>query len=169
MFSWHPTRQRQRQCYCQCLVDTPRVSVGVSVSVGDDTFSLSLSLSLSVVLCLTLTPILSRYMTTTHTQIHRRMLGAAKGYSGTRSRGGRGARQGCCVWKKYLSQVVLFQVPQHHEITPLSILGCHQQNLVKILSDFKWAAHRSARILTYGWLTASHIDWWFLLLLVTVI
>jgi len=30
-----------------------------------------------------------------------------------------------------LSQVDPFQVPQHHEIIPLSILGCDQQNLLK--------------------------------------
>ena len=40
-----------------------------------------------------------------------------------------------------LSQVGPFQVPQHHEVVPLSILGCDQQNLEIFLSDFKWAGY----------------------------
>ena len=36
-----------------------------------------------------------------------------------------------------LSQVGPFQVPQTHKIVPLSMLGCDQQNLEKILSGFK--------------------------------
>jgi len=44
-----------------------------------------------------------------------------------------------------LSQVGPFQVPQHHEIIPLSILGCDQQNLENFLSDFTWAGHRLAQ------------------------
>jgi len=55
-----------------------------------------------------------------------------------------------------LSQVGPFQVPQHHEIIPLSILGSDQQNLEKILPDFKWAGHRLAHVFADGWLTASH-------------
>ena len=55
-----------------------------------------------------------------------------------------------------LSQVGSFQVPQHHEIIPLSILGSDQQNLEKILTDFKWARHRLAHIFADGWSTASH-------------
>ena len=35
-----------------------------------------------------------------------------------------------------LSQVGPFQVPEHHEIIPLSILGNDQQNLEKNHSDF---------------------------------
>jgi len=58
--------------------------------------------------------------------------------------------------KDILSEVSLFQVPKHHEIIPLSILGCDQQNLEKILSDFKWAGHRLAHIFADGWSTASH-------------
>jgi len=49
-----------------------------------------------------------------------------------------------------------FQVLQHHKITPLSILGCDQQNMGKILLDFKWAGHRLAHIFADGWSTASH-------------
>jgi len=55
-----------------------------------------------------------------------------------------------------LSQVGPFQVPQHHEIIPLSILGSDQQNLEKILPDFKWAGHRLAHVFADGWSTASH-------------
>jgi len=55
-----------------------------------------------------------------------------------------------------LCQVGPFQVPQHHVIIPLSILGCDQQNLEKILSDFKWAGHRPAHVFANGWSTASH-------------
>ena len=55
-----------------------------------------------------------------------------------------------------LSQNGPFQVPQHHEIIPLSILGSDQQNLEKILPDFKWAGHRLAHVFADGWLTASH-------------
>jgi len=55
-----------------------------------------------------------------------------------------------------LSQVGPFQVPQHHEIIPLSILGCDQQNLENFLSDFKWAGHRLAHVFADGWSTASH-------------
>jgi len=55
-----------------------------------------------------------------------------------------------------LSQVGLFQVPQHHEIIPLSILGCDQQNMEKILCDFKWAGHRLAHKFADGWSTGSH-------------
>jgi len=55
-----------------------------------------------------------------------------------------------------LSQVDPFQVPQHHEIIPLFILSSDQQNLEKILSDFKWAWHRLAHIFADGWSTASH-------------
>jgi len=51
-----------------------------------------------------------------------------------------------------LSQVGPFQVPQHHEIIPLSILGSDQQNLGKIPSDFKWAAH----VFADGWSKVSH-------------
>jgi len=54
------------------------------------------------------------------------------------------------------SQVGLLQVPQHHEIIPLSILGSDQQNLEKNLSDFNWAWHRSAHVLADVWSTASH-------------
>jgi len=36
-----------------------------------------------------------------------------------------------------LSQVCPFQVPQTHKIIPLSMLGCDEQNLEKILSGFK--------------------------------
>jgi len=35
-------------------------------------------------------------------------------------------------------------------------LGCDQQNLDKILSDFNWAGHRLAHIFADGWSTASH-------------
>jgi len=55
-----------------------------------------------------------------------------------------------------LSQVGLFQVPQHHEIIPPSILGSDQQNLEKNISDFKWAGHRLAHIFADGWSMASH-------------
>jgi len=58
--------------------------------------------------------------------------------------------------KDVLSQVGPFQVPQHHEIIPLSILGSDQQNLGKSLSDFKWAGHRLAHVFADGWSTASH-------------
>jgi len=54
-----------------------------------------------------------------------------------------------------LSQVGPFQVPQHHEIIPPSILGCDQQNMEKILCDFKLAGHRLAHIFTDGWSTGS--------------
>jgi len=37
-----------------------------------------------------------------------------------------------------VSQVSPFQVPQHHVIIPLSILGCDQQNLEKILQTSSW-------------------------------
>jgi len=37
-----------------------------------------------------------------------------------------------------LKLVPAFQVFQHHKIIPLSILGRDQQNLGKILSDFKF-------------------------------
>ena len=47
-------------------------------------------------------------------------------------------------------------MPQHHEIIPLSILGSDQQNLEKILTDFKWARHRLAHIFADGWSTGSH-------------
>jgi len=55
-----------------------------------------------------------------------------------------------------LSQVGPFQVPQHHKIIPLSILGSDQQNLERILLDFKWAGHRLAHISADGWSTVSH-------------
>jgi len=57
-----------------------------------------------------------------------------------------------------LSQVGPFQVPQHHEIIPVSIftLGCDQQNMEKNLPDFKWAGHRLAHIFADGWSTRSH-------------
>jgi len=58
------------------------------------------------------------------------------------------------IWSQ--SQVGPFQVPQHHEIIPLSILGCDQQNMEKILCDFKWAGHRLAHIFADGWSTGSH-------------
>jgi len=58
--------------------------------------------------------------------------------------------------KDVLSQVGPFQVPQHHDIIPLSILGCDQQNMEKNLSDFKWPGHRSAHVFANGWSTASH-------------
>jgi hypothetical protein len=54
------------------------------------------------------------------------------------------------------SQIGPFQVPQHHEIIPLSILGCDQQNIEKHLCDFKWAGHRLAHIFADGWSTGSH-------------
>ena len=59
-----------------------------------------------------------------------------------------------------LSQVGPFQVPQHHEIIPLSILGSDQQNLEKILEDFKWAGYRLAHVLADGESTASHKRQW---------
>jgi len=49
-----------------------------------------------------------------------------------------------------------FQVPEHYVIISLSILGCHQQNMEKILCDFKWAWHRLAHIFADGWSTGSH-------------
>jgi len=49
-----------------------------------------------------------------------------------------------------LSRVGPFQVPQHHEIIPLSILGCGQQDLEIFLSDFKWAGSRLARLFADG-------------------
>jgi len=55
-----------------------------------------------------------------------------------------------------LSQVGPFQVPQDNIIVLLSILGSDQQNLEKILSDFKWAGHRLAHVFADGWSTASH-------------
>ena len=55
-----------------------------------------------------------------------------------------------------LSQVDPFQVPQHHEIIPISILGCDQQNMEKILCDFKWAGHKLAHIFADGWSAGSH-------------
>jgi len=55
-----------------------------------------------------------------------------------------------------LSQVGPFQVPQHHGIIPLSILGSDQQNLEKNISDIKWAGHRLAHVFADGWSTASH-------------
>ena len=55
-----------------------------------------------------------------------------------------------------LSQVGPFQVPQHLEIIPLSILGCDHQNMEKLLSDFKWAGHRLAHVFADGWSTLSH-------------
>ena len=36
------------------------------------------------------------------------------------------------------------------------MLGCDQQKLEKILSDFKWAGHRLAHIFVDGWSTGSH-------------
>ena len=59
-----------------------------------------------------------------------------------------------------LSQVGPFQVPQHHEIIPLSILGSDQQNMEKILEDFKWAGYRLAHVLADGESTASHKRQW---------
>ena len=55
-----------------------------------------------------------------------------------------------------LSQVGLFQVPQLHENIPVSILGCDQLNMEKILSDFKWAGHRLAHLIADGWSIGSH-------------
>ena len=54
-----------------------------------------------------------------------------------------------------LSQVGPFQVPQHHKIIPVSILGCDQQNMEKLLPDFKWAEQRLAHIFADGWSTGS--------------
>jgi len=42
------------------------------------------------------------------------------------------------------------------EIIPLSILGCDQQNLENVLSDFKWSEHRLAHVFACGWTTVSH-------------
>jgi len=55
-----------------------------------------------------------------------------------------------------LSQIGPFQVPQHHEIISLSILGSDQWNPEKIVSDFKWAGHRLAHVFADGWSTASN-------------
>jgi len=61
------------------------------------------------------------------------------------------------VSEKYiLSQVGPFQVHQHHQIIPLSILGCHQQNMEKNLCDFKRTGHRLAHLFADGWSTRSH-------------
>jgi len=38
----------------------------------------------------------------------------------------------------------------------LSILGCDQQNLENLLSDFKWSGHRLAHVFADGSSTASH-------------
>ena len=38
----------------------------------------------------------------------------------------------------------------------VTALGCDQQNMEKILSDFKWVRHRSAYIFANGWSTGSH-------------
>jgi len=46
-------------------------------------------------------------------------------------------------------------VPQNQEIIIQSILGCHQQNLEKFLSDFKGSGHKLAHAFADGWSTAS--------------
>jgi len=38
----------------------------------------------------------------------------------------------------------------------ITALGCDQQNMEKILSDFKWAGHRLAHIFADGWSTGSN-------------
>jgi len=55
-----------------------------------------------------------------------------------------------------LSQAGPFQMPQHHEIIQLSILGCDQQNLEKNLLNFKWAGHRLAHVFA----DAAPEAWW---------
>jgi len=35
-------------------------------------------------------------------------------------------------------------------------MGCDQQNMEQILSDFKWAGHMLAHIFADGWSTGSH-------------
>jgi len=54
-----------------------------------------------------------------------------------------------------LSQVGIFQMPQHHELIPLSILGCDQQNMEIILCDFEWDGYRLANVFADGWSTGS--------------
>jgi len=55
-----------------------------------------------------------------------------------------------------LHHVSPFQMPQHHKSIQLSILGCDEQNLEKIMSDLKWAGHKLAHVLADGWSTAWH-------------
>jgi len=50
-----------------------------------------------------------------------------------------------------LSQVGPFQVPEHHEIIPLSILGNDQQNLEKNHSDFHMGWALFAHVFADGW------------------
>jgi len=55
-------------------------------------------------------------------------------------------KRGALVHKNSLAFV-------HGDVTAL---GCDQQNMEKILSDFKWAGHRLAHIFADVWSTGSH-------------
>jgi len=61
--------------------------------------------------------------------------------------------------RTYCLKLVSFRCPNttvSHEIEPVFILGCDQQNMKKNLYNFKWAGHKLVHIFADGWSTGLH-------------
>jgi len=62
-------------------------------------------------------------------------------------------------WSLNSLQKEVFEYTRIHSLLVngvVTALGCDQQNMEKILSDFKWAGHRLTHIFADGWSTVSH-------------